>query len=78
MWRKKGGSRVWQEGREHGKRRHLVQYERHWMEEQRTGDSQEGGGARTSTSEGAGRGEVKLHAQAKMDKKRGRGAGLGR
>lgn len=32
------GSQGWQEGRKHGKRKHLVQYERHWMEEQRTED----------------------------------------
>lgn len=28
------GSREWPEGRKHGKRRHLVQYERHWMNEE--------------------------------------------
>ncbi len=45
-----GESQGWQEGRKHGKRRHLVQYERHWMEEQRTGRRSE-----YKHCEGAGR-----------------------
>lgn len=56
----------WKEGRKHGKRRHLVQYERHWKEEQ---EDRRFTGRRRSEyrrCEGAGRGEVKLHTQAKM------------
>ncbi len=47
MWRKRGKQGM--AGGKHGKRRHLVQYERHRMEEQRTGDLQKGGGVKTST-----------------------------
>lgn len=51
-----------------GKRRLLVQYERHWMGEQRTGRRR----SKYKHCEGARRGEVELHAQAKMGKKRGK------
>lgn len=48
------------EGRKHGRRSHLVQYERHCMEEQKTGGLKERG-ADTSTvrEQGAKRGEKK-------------------
>lgn len=53
------------EGREHGKRRHLVQHERHWMEEQKTGRRR----SNYMHFEEARRREVKLHKQVTMGKK---------
>lgn len=46
--------------------RHLVQYERHWMEEQKTGRRR----SKYMHFEGARRREVKLHKQATMKKKK--------